>query len=94
MDPTGIEAVIAVVLDAEMNAVLVLQGFEDAFQPFAFHYDLVLGQRENERLTAGCVLPTPAIEPSERKPLGGAVGLGENQGMAPVVDVTAVRFRD
>ena len=63
-----------------------------AVEVFPVENDLVLGQREGQDLVAGFLPPLPAIKPGERKPIGRAVELSQDQSAVSVVGLAATRI--
>ena len=64
-----------------------------AVEVFPVENDLVLGQREGQDFVAGFLAPLPAIKPGERKPVGRAVELSQDQGAVSVVGLAATRIK-
>ena len=73
--------------------MVVAEVFYDAVEVFPVENDLVLGQREGQDLVAGFLAPLPAIKPGERKPVGRAVELSQDQGAVSVVGLAATRIK-
>ena len=72
--------------------MVVAEMLYDAVEVFPVENDLVLGQRECQDLVAGFLPPLPAIKPGERKPIGRAVELSEDQSAMSVVGLAATRI--
>ena len=86
-------AEVAFVFDLEVQAMVVAEVLHDAVEVSPMDVNLVLSQREGEDLVAEFLAPLPAIKPRERKTLGSAVKLGEDQGAVPVVGLKASRIK-
>ena len=72
--------------------MVVAEVFHDAVEVFPVENDLVLGQRDCQDLVAGFLAPLPAIKPGERKPIGRAVELSQDQSAVSVVGLAATRI--
>ena len=72
--------------------MVIAEVLYDAVEVFPVEYDLVLGQRDCQDLVAGFLPPLPAIKPGERKPIGRAVELSQDQGAVSVVGLAATRI--
>ena len=72
--------------------MVVAEMLYDAVEVFPVENDLVLGQRECQDLVAGFLPPLPAIKPGERKPIGRAVELSQDQSAVSVVGLAATRI--
>ena len=73
--------------------MVVAEVLYDTVEVFPVENDLVLGQREGQDLVAGFLAPLPAIKPGERKPVGRAVELSQDQGAVSVVGLAATRIK-
>ena len=72
--------------------MVVAEVLYDAVEVFPVENDLMLGQREGQDFVAGFLAPLPAIKPGERKPVGRAVELSQDQGAVSVVGLAATRI--
>ncbi len=83
---------VALIFDSEVKSGAFAQGFNYPGEIFPTDGRRVLREGDDESFLCALGDPLPVIEPRERKALGGAVGLGEDQAAVVLVVGAAVRL--
>lgn len=86
------QTLVTLVSDSEVKSGAFAQGFDYPGKIFSTDGRLVISKRDDQLFVSALAYPFPVVEPRERKPLGGTVGLGENNAAVVIVGGVALQL--